>query len=86
MYDQHPADTGTETFEREKDATIRGMIEGQLAEVEYSLRRLDQGAYGVCEACGQPIVEARLEAKPAARFCVQDQARMEREGRNERQA
>ncbi len=80
MYDQHPADVGTETFEREKDVTIREMIETQLAEVQYALRRLDEGTYGICEACSKPIAEARLEAKPAARFCVQDQARVEREG------
>ncbi len=81
VHDQHPADVGTETSEREKDVTILEMIEAQLAEVQYALRRLDEGTYGVCEACGKPIAEARLEARPAARFCVQDQAKAERQGR-----
>jgi RNA polymerase-binding transcription factor DksA len=77
--DQHPAEIATETFELEKEVTIQEMVEGQLAEVRDALRKLDEGAYGVCEACGRPIAEARLEAKPSARFCLEDQVRAERE-------
>ncbi len=80
-YDQHPADVGTETFDRERDISILGEIEGELADVEHALRRLDDGTYGRCEACGKPIDTARLEAMPAARFCVDDQASAEREAR-----
>jgi DnaK suppressor protein len=39
---------------------------------------LDEGTYGTCEICGQPIAAERLEALPAATFCVRDQARAER--------
>src|SRR5436309_2480636 len=59
--DQHPADIGSETFEREKDLSILEQVEAELADVEYALRRLEDGTYGICEACGQPIDEARLE-------------------------
>lgn len=78
-YDQHPADVGTETFEREKDLTILGSIEGELADVEHALQRLDAGTYGTCEACGKPIPDERLEALPATRFCLEDQAAAEHE-------
>jgi DnaK suppressor protein len=78
-YDQHQADVATETFDREKDLTILDNIEGELADVEHALQRLDDGTYGTCEACGQPIDDARLEAMPATRFCVADQARAEHE-------
>ncbi|MEA2685132.1 MAG: DnaK suppressor protein [Actinomycetota bacterium] len=79
--DQHPADLGTETFEREKDISIIERLEAELADVEYALRRLDDGTYGTCEACGRPIDEARLEAMPAARLCLNDQAVAERQAR-----
>jgi len=81
-YDQHQADMGTETFEREKDLSILEQIEAELADVEYALRRLDEGTYGTCEACGKPIDKDRLEAIPAARLCRDDQEKAEREARS----
>ena len=80
-YDQHQADLGTETFEREKDLSILEQVEAELADVEHALRRLDEGTYGTCEVCGKPIPEERLEAMPATRFCVEHQAEAEREVR-----
>ncbi|HEX2024315.1 MAG TPA: TraR/DksA C4-type zinc finger protein [Acidimicrobiales bacterium] len=80
-FDQHQADLGTETFEREKDLSFLESIEAELADVEHALRRLDEGTYGICEACGRPIDEDRLEALPAARFCRDDQQQAEREAR-----
>ena len=79
--DQHQADIGSETFEREKDLSILEQVEAELADVAHALERLDQGTYGTCEACGQPIGDERLEALPAARFCLKDQALAEREVR-----
>lgn len=79
--DQHPADVGTEMFERTKDLSIIGRIDGELEDVERAFARLDSGAYGTCEACGHPIDPARLEAKPAARFCYDDQQAAERAAR-----
>jgi RNA polymerase-binding transcription factor DksA len=72
--DQHQADIGTETFEREKDLSILERVEAELSDVEHALSRLDDGTYGSCAACGRPIGDARLEAMPATRFCVDDQA------------
>ncbi len=81
-YDQHQADVGTETFEREKDLSILERVESELADVEHALQRLDEGTYGTCEACGRPIDEDRLDAVPAARLCLDDQALAEREARS----
>jgi RNA polymerase-binding protein DksA len=80
-YDQHQADVGTETFEREKDLAILERVEAELSDVERALRRLDDGTYGTCEVCGRPISEERLEAMPATRLCIEHQAEAEREAR-----
>ncbi|MDQ3978300.1 MAG: TraR/DksA family transcriptional regulator [Actinomycetota bacterium] len=79
--DQHQADVGTETFEREKDLSILENVEAELADIEHALARLNDGTYGTCEACGRPIDEARLEALPATRLCLQDQAQAERQAK-----
>ena len=77
--DQHQADLGTETFEREKDMSILEQVDAELADVEHALRRLDDGTYGTCEFDGKPIPEERLEAVPAARFCLEHQAAAEQQ-------
>jgi RNA polymerase-binding transcription factor DksA len=69
-YDQHPADTGTETFEREKDLSILEQLENELAELQAALERVDAGTYGIDEETGEPIDPARLDAVPAARTNV----------------
>jgi RNA polymerase-binding transcription factor DksA len=69
-YDQHPADLGTETFEREKDLSILEQLEAELTELQAALERIDNGTYGVDEVTGEPIDPARLEALPAARTNV----------------
>lgn len=79
VVDQHPADVGSETFEREKQASILDLAERQLQDVERAVSRLDAGTYGTCEACGALIPVERLEARPATRFCLDDQQRAEEE-------
>lgn len=69
-YDQHPADTATETFEREKDLSILDQLEVELAELQAALERIDAGTYGVDEVTGEPIPDERLDAIPAARTNV----------------
>ncbi|MEA2452811.1 MAG: DnaK suppressor protein [Actinomycetota bacterium] len=75
--DQHPADAGSETFEREKDMAIVSNLEEQISEVEAALKRLEEGTYGTCEKCGKPIGDERLEVVPTARYCVEDQGARE---------
>ena len=74
---QHTADVASETFEREKDFSILEQVEAELADVDRALRRLDDGTYGICEACGSAISDDRLAALPAARFCIAHQAQAE---------
>ena len=77
VIDQHPADVGSEVFERQKDIAIVQGFEGELEDIDAALGRIDDGSYGTCETCGKQIPKDRLEAKPAARFCIEDQERAE---------
>lgn len=69
-YDQHPADLGSELFEREKDVAILEHQRTRLEQVERALLRMQEGKYGICDACGIDIEPLRLEAEPAALFCI----------------
>ena len=75
--DQHPADAASDAFEREKEFALLDQVDADLAAVDRALERLSNGTYGRCDACGEPIGDPRLEAVPAARFCVEHQADVE---------
>jgi RNA polymerase-binding transcription factor DksA len=79
--DQHPAELATETIERELDQSVVVHTQAELVELDAALIRLEGGTYGLCEGCGEPINEARLDALPAARYCVEDQAKLSKNGR-----
>ena len=64
------ADSSQVTAERGELEALAGTLTDTLQEIEDALAKLDAGTYGVCEDCGDAISEARLEAKPAARLCI----------------
>jgi YteA family regulatory protein len=70
VYDNHPADIGTETFERSKDVGLRDRSQVQLVKIDNALARVAGGTYGTCQHCGAVIPEERLEAAPASVYCV----------------
>ena len=69
-FDQNFADSSQVTAERGEVEALAGNLRESLNDVEAALAKVDKGSYGVCEACGQPIAPDRLEAKPAARLCM----------------
>ena len=69
-FDENFADSGQVAAERGENFTLAANLTDQLDDVEAALQRLDDGTYGKCEVCGEQIGEARLEAMPAARFCI----------------
>ena len=69
-YDSNFADSSQVTAERGEAEAIATKLRETLDEVEHALEKFDAGTYGLCEGCGEPISEARLEAKPAARLCI----------------
>lgn len=68
--DEHDPEGATIAFERSQVTALVLQVRRHVAEVEAAIQRLESGSYGICESCGQPIAEARLEARPAARTCI----------------
>ncbi len=60
----------TESLELEKRLALEKQVRAHLAEVEHALRKFEEGTYGLCDSCGQPIAPDRLEALPQASLCV----------------
>ncbi|MFL5799783.1 MAG: TraR/DksA family transcriptional regulator [Actinomycetota bacterium] len=64
------ADGGRTAAERGQTITLVRELRAGLSDVERGLRKLDDGTYGLCERCGEPIGADRLEAIPWARLCI----------------
>ncbi len=60
----------TESLELEKRLALEKRARDQMAEVEHALHKFEEGTYGRCDGCGQPIDPARLEALPQASLCL----------------
>ncbi|HVM26635.1 MAG TPA: TraR/DksA C4-type zinc finger protein [Mycobacteriales bacterium] len=76
-FDQHPADTATELSDADRENAIIEAAGDQRVQVLAALQRLDDGSYGRCVDCGKQIPPARLEVRPEAARCVEDQAAFE---------
>jgi DnaK suppressor protein len=72
------ADVGAKTFEREHELALTHNARELLLQSERAIARIDNGTYGICESCGQPIGKARLQAFPRATLCVSCKQREER--------
>ncbi len=76
-WDDHLGDSATETHDREVDYGLEENADQVLGEIDAALKRIDEGTYGTCEVCGKPIAPERLEARPWATLCIDDQRRRE---------
>ena len=79
MVDQHEADYGTETFDRELSLTQEEILESEKREIAEALHKQQVGTYGICESCGQQIDPERLKARPYSVLCVDCQRERERQ-------
>lgn len=73
-----PADVGSSNFERDQEMSLASNTREMLEQNVHALRMLDQGNYGLCESCNNPIGKARLQAFPRATMCVTCKQRAER--------
>lgn len=65
-----PIDAADQIEELATNVPLVEELEDRYDEVEEALERMDHGAYGICEACGEPIPVERLKANPAAATCI----------------
>ncbi|MBZ5733357.1 TraR/DksA C4-type zinc finger protein [Nocardioides sp. TRM66260-LWL] len=72
------ADVGSSSFERDHELTVLSNERDKLAQIERAVQRIDDGTYGVCEACSGPIGKMRLMAFPRATLCMSCKQREER--------
>jgi RNA polymerase-binding transcription factor DksA len=68
--DEHDPEGATLAFERQHTAALLAGAREQITEIDAAISRLDDGTYGTCARCGQPVGEDRLAARPAAATCV----------------
>ncbi|MCT8139755.1 TraR/DksA C4-type zinc finger protein [Anaerobacillus sp. CMMVII] len=71
QYDNHPADTATDTYERGKDIALFEHINQEYEDVIAALERMENGSYGICEVSGKEIPYERLQALPTARTTIE---------------
>lgn len=76
-YDNHPADVGSELFEREKDLALWNNTKEFLQRIDEALDHMGKGIYGLCEDCGREISLERLEALPHTTLCMECQKQEE---------
>ena len=72
------ADAGAKTYEREQEISLANNARLMLEQTEHALERLDDGTYGICESCGNPIGKLRLQAAPRATLCMPCKKKQER--------
>lgn len=68
--DEHDPEGATIAFERQHVASLLTQTREYLTEIDAAVRKLDDGDYGICENCGQPITPERLAARPTATTCI----------------
>ena len=79
-YSMHMADSGTDNFDRDSALSHLSNDQDAVYEIEEALRRIERKTYGTCEISGKPIPKGRLNAIPWARYTVDSQAQLEKNG------
>ncbi len=78
FYSTHMADHGTDNFDRELALNLVSGRQESIYDIEFAIQRIDDGTYGICQACDNPIERPRLKALPFARKCLACQNAAER--------
>ena len=83
-YTVHMADMAADTYERELSMNIVTSEQELLYQIDDALKRLDEGAFGLCQQCSQPITMSRLKAVPYASMCITCQRAKEQQRKHKR--
>jgi DnaK suppressor protein len=83
-FGMHQADAGSDAYDRDFALSLLSQEQDALYEIDQALKRIELGTYGICEMSGKPILHARLEAIPFARFTVECQSQLEKQNKASR--
>ncbi len=83
-FGMHQADAGSDAYDRDFALSLLSQEQDALYEIDEALKRIELGTYGVCEMSGKPIMRARLEAIPFARYTVECQSQLEKQSKASR--
>lgn len=78
LYDNNPADIGSELFERSKDFALREGAKLKIRVIDEALSGIEAGTYGTCEVCGAQIPFERLDAVPHTTTCYNCRQQLEK--------
>ncbi len=71
-------DEASELSSRQLLLSLNEADRAKLLEIDRALERIEEGTYGICEECGEPISPQRLKVKPTAIYCVECKSRLEK--------
>ena len=60
---------------------LRGREKSLLSKLDLALKKIEEGTFGICEICEEPIGKKRLEARPETSLCIKCKEDQEREER-----
>ena len=69
-------------FELEKKISEGKRVKRLLSEIEHVLHKFEEGTYGLCDECGEPIDPKRLEAIPQTSLCIDCKGKRDAKGRS----
>ena len=75
----HMADAASDSFDTEFNINLVSNEQDLLYEIDLALKRIEEGTFGICEECKEPISKKRLDVVPFARYCIKDQEKQEKE-------
>lgn len=77
-YTYHMADVATDTYDREFSLGLASNERDLLYELDDAFKKIDEGAFGICEECKSLISKTRLKAVPHARLCIECQEKKDK--------
>ena len=83
-YTVHMADMAADTYDRELSMNLVSSEQELLYQIDDALKRLDDGSFGICQQCSQPIAMSRLKAVPYASLCIACQRAKEQQHKTKR--
>lgn len=70
-YGDHNGENAAEVMSYDSALSVKNTLEKELRDINNALKRIEDGSYGICKYCHQPIAEKRLEARPTSSTCIE---------------